>query len=153
MNHLPSPTILRALAVLAVPLAAAAAGAAPAPTLLRLEPEPSEHPTAVMRSTEQCIALVKAHDLGAAADPCQSAVVAAERERASSWSAPFVTSATDESLAVAYNNRAVLNYLNGRLSLAAADATRARHAAVLPGIDGNVAVLDAARRRAASTPL
>jgi len=137
-------------AALLAALAAPTALAGPAPTLLRLEPEPFERPSAIVRSTERCVALLKTRDLAAAADACESAVTLAEHERASAWGAPFVATAYDEALAVAYNNRAVLNLLSGRLTLASADATRARHAAPLPGIAATAAVIGRERARAAA---
>jgi hypothetical protein len=143
-------TVLRATMLFMSPLAMSTAGAGPAPTLLRFEPEPLEKPTAAMLSSDRCVALVKARELAAAAGPCDSAVAAARHERASSWSEWSASRSYDEKLAVAYNNRAVLNYLSGRFTLAAADATRATRAAQLPGIESTAAVIDAARRRAAA---
>jgi hypothetical protein len=140
--------LLRSTMLLMSPLAMSTAGAGPAPTLLRLEPEPFEKPTAVMLTTDRCIALVKARDFAAASAACDSAIAAAQRSRTNSWSTSFMSNAYDERIAIAYNNRAVLNYLSGRLALATADATRARRAAQLPGIDSTVAVISAARRRA-----
>jgi len=149
MRTLVVRTLLVATMLSLAPLAPSTAGAQPKPTLLRLEPEPSERPTAMMLATERCVALVKARELSAAADPCNSAVSAAQRERSSAWDAPFYARASEEHIAVAYNNRAVLRYLSGELALAAADATRATSAAELPGIGNTARVIVAARHRSA----
>ena len=148
-------TALRATLFALSPLSAPtafAAGAGGAPTLMRIAAEPQERPNAVALTTERCVSALKSHDLDAASAACESAVAAARRDFVSAQSALFVPYGYSEEIAIAYNNRAVLHYLDGKLSLAAADANRALSAAALPAVARTAAAIEAARREARTAP-
>jgi hypothetical protein len=147
-----SSRLVRLILTTAIALSPAAiprALAGPAATVLRLETDSSARPGEAELATARCVSLLKAGALAAAGEACERAVLAAQRDRVETWNAPFGPHASGQELAVAYNNRAVFNYLSGRLTSAAADATRARSAASLPAIEDTAAVIRAARRRAA----
>lgn len=139
---------IRALSLAVAPLAGSSAGAAapdaPKPTLIRLEMQPLDVPSALVVATNRCVTEVKAGDFPAADRSCNRAVLAAMRERAQS---PFSGGDPDVALAAAYNNRAVLRYVSGQLGLAATDAGRARLTAHVAAIDHTAAAIDAARKR------
>ena len=120
---------VRAASLICAPLAGSPAGAVapetPRLTLIRLELAPLDSPSAATLATESCVAYVKSGDFAAASRPCDSAVMAAERQLAASRTGPVGSRGSDLDVAVTYNDRAVLRYLSGRTDLAAADASRA----------------------------
>ena len=154
MNIRPALVLLRALSLVLSPLALAPAGAAPTEvpkaTLVRLELQPLDRPSPLTIATDACVTLVKARNLDAAAAPCDSAVWAAQRERASSRLIPFVGRAYDEEEAVTYNIRAVLRYLRGDLRHAAEDANRALSTGHIAAFANTAAVITARQKREAS---
>jgi hypothetical protein len=128
-----------------------AASAAPVsgPTLIRLEVSPFDAPSRLTVSVDNCVARIASRDLSGAMAACDAAVSAARDARMQSSVTLFASGAGDEDLAIAYNDRAVLHYLSGRLELAAADARRAASVSRLDGIAGTSAAIQAAVNRVA----
>lgn len=154
MNSRTILVALRALSLACSPLAFAVAGAAPAvtpkATLIRIELPALDVATPVTVATESCVELLRARKLEAAERPCNSAVDAAETDRMGAHIGPFGRNGYDQEAAITYNNRAVLHYLSGRLTLAAADAARARAAGPLPAVESTAAVIAERRQRLAA---
>ena len=145
---------VRAASLICAPLMGSPAGAAaPTPpatpklTLIRLDLAPLDAPSVATLATENCVALVKAGEFAAAGRPCDSAIMAAERESSESRTGPVWSHGSDEGVAATYNNWAVLRYFSGRLELAAADASRANFRARSEATRNTAAAIDAARTR------
>ena len=78
----------------------------------------------VSKSTNLCVALVMTHEWDSAKKTCDDAVINARLD--SPDPAFGISSGHNAGLALAYSNRAVLNFLAGRSQEAVRDATRAR---------------------------
>jgi len=154
MTLRPTVIALRALSLISWPLSMSVAGAAaaepPKATLIRLELQPFETPSAASAATETCIALIQARQLDAARRPCDAAISSAETDRSGSRLIPFMGRPFDDVAAVTYNNRAVLRLLKGELELAAADSARAVKADRMAPVERTAAVIAERRRQAAA---
>jgi hypothetical protein len=153
MNTHVVPKAIGIAACFCSPTMMSAASAAPAlvPTLIRMELGPLDSPSVLTISVEKCVALVEARDLAGAAPACDQAVSAARRGRVQPLSVVFAARAADEDLAIAYNDRAVLHYLSGRLELAVADIRRASRASRIPAVGLTAAAIEAAVGPVANT--
>ena len=142
-------TNIRALAVLCSPLSMSAAGAAvaPAPTLVRLDLTPFDRPTPFTEAINSCVALITAHDFAVATGACDGAVTAARRDHNEERARYTTASARAAHLAVAYNDRAVLHYVQGELALAAEDSARALGAENSPAIEATAAAVALAKQK------
>ena len=154
MNTRPTLSPLKAvllcgMAAISAKATATTAPATPAaPTLVRFYLGPLDQPTALTIALDSCTTLVKSGHLAEADAACDRAVHAARTDRAERGGS-LITTNTDEGLAAAYNNRAVLRYLQGEMSAAVADSNRAVTIAPSAAVASTAAFIDAAMHRTA----
>ncbi len=146
-RYVPRPLQMLVL-VGAAAIGTRAAAAVATPTLVRFEVSPLDHATPLTVALDSCTTLIKAGRLAEADAACAQAIRAAQTERAQSrtW---VVSDRPYLGLAAAYNNRAVLHYLQGNLTEAAADSSRALNVAQTPALASTAAFIEAKLHRTA----